>query len=81
MKILLKYETKVGTFYIGQSSDGRFHPIFDDEYLGSYAHIFQATEDLSMDVVGSVMHPETGELLDLTELGIPEDPGEWERCY
>lgn len=80
MRILLKYDTMAGTFYIGQSLDGQFHPIFNDEYLGSYAYIIHAAEELSMDVVGSVMHPETGELLDLTALEIPEDPGDWETC-
>ena len=38
MKLLYKFDTRVGTFYIGQSRDGRFHPIFDDESLGSYKH-------------------------------------------
>ncbi len=77
MKILLSWNTKVGTFYIGQSPDGRFHPIFDDESLGSYAHIWQATEDLANNVTFSVLHPNTGNLIDTSILGIPEDPKEW----
>jgi len=79
MKRLLSFTTRVGTFYIGQSSDGRFHPIFDDESLGSYAEVWQATDDLAHDATFSVLHPETSELLDTSELGIPEDPKEWVR--
>lgn len=80
MKLILKCNTQVGTFFIGQSPDGRFHPIFDDESLGSYAHDWQATEDLANNATFSVLHPKTGELLDTSPLGIPESPGEWERC-
>ncbi|TVQ80837.1 MAG: hypothetical protein EA380_02945 [Phycisphaeraceae bacterium] len=79
MKILLSFQTKAGTFYIGQSNDGRFHPIYDDESLGSYAQIWQATEDLAMNATFSVCHSQTGTLLDTSTLGIPEDPSEWER--
>jgi len=80
MKILLYCKTKAGTFYIGQSRDGRFHPIYDDEDLGSYSRIYQATEDLAMNATFSVLHKSTGKLLDTSELGIPEDPEEWERA-
>ena len=79
MKALLQYKTKVGTFYIAQSSDGRFHPVFDDESLGSYASIAQAVDDLVLNATFSVLHPVTSDLLDTSELGLPEDPGEWER--
>ena len=77
LKLLLEYKTSVGIFYIAQSDDGRFHPIFNDESLGSYNKIFHATEDLAFGVTFSVLHPETGELIDTSELGIPEDPIEW----
>lgn len=81
MRLLLQYLTSVGTFYIGQSIDGRFHPIFDNQDLGSYTKAWQATEDLANDATFEVLHPETGDLLDISELGIPEDPTEWERIY
>lgn len=42
MRALLRYPTQVGTFYIGQSTDGRFHLVFDDESLGSYRSITHA---------------------------------------
>ncbi|TWU44477.1 hypothetical protein [Rubripirellula reticaptiva] len=79
MKLLLSFSTKAGTFYIGQSNDGRFHPIYNDESLGSYAKHWQATEDLATNATFSVLHSTTGELLDTSRLGIPEDPSEWER--
>lgn len=79
MRLLLQYHTRVGIFYIGQSTDGRFHPIFDNEDLGSYAKAWQATEDLANNVTFSVLHSETGALLDTSTFGIPEDPTEWER--
>jgi len=78
MKALLSYVTRVGTFYIARSSDGRFHPVFNDESLGSYVSISQAVDDLVPDATFSVPHPVTSELLDTSELGLPEDPGEWE---
>ena len=74
MKLLYSFATRVGTFYIGQSPDGRFHPIYDDESLGSYAHDWQASEDL---VGGHTFTP--SQLSDTSQLGIPEDIGEWER--
>ena len=80
MKLLLTYNTRAGTFFIGQSPDGRFHPFFDNESLGSYQYDWQATEDLANDATFSVLHPETGDLLDTSTLGIPESPGEWDRC-
>jgi len=79
MRLLLRYPTSVGIFYIGQSTDQRFHPIFDNEDLGSYVEAWQATEDLANNVTFSVLHPETGDLLDTSEFEIPEDPTEWER--
>jgi len=80
MQLLLKCDTSVGTFFIGRSPDGRFHPIFDEESLGSYAHDWQATEDLANGVTFSVLHPETGDLLDTSTLGIPDSPGDWDQC-
>lgn len=73
MKLLYKFETKVGVFYIGQSPDGRFHPIYKDESLGSYAHPWQAAEDLAGGHTFSV----TG-IGDTAALGIPPHHSEWE---
>lgn len=74
MKLLYKYKTRVGTFYIGQTPDGRFHPVFDDESLGSYAEAWQAAEDLAGGHTFSVTGVE-----DTSVLGIPEHYSEWEK--
>ncbi|MEO1527707.1 MAG: hypothetical protein AAFX06_19935, partial [Planctomycetota bacterium] len=68
-------------FYIGQSPDGSFHPIYNDEHLGRYAHLWQAAASLATNTTFSVLHKETFDLLDTSTLGIPEDPSEWERIH
>ncbi len=80
MKTLIEHHTKIGTFSIAQSEDGRFHPFFDEEDLGSYASIMQAVDDLVNNATFSVLHPKTSELVDTSNLGIPEDPNDWERA-
>ncbi len=79
MRLLLSCNSSAGTFYIGQSSDGRFHPIYDGEDLGSYWSIDQAIDDLCMNATFSVLHSETGEMLDTSEIGLEEDPLDWSR--
>lgn len=79
MKYLLEWKTRAGTFYIGQSSDGRFHPIYDDDTLGSYQYIWQATEDLAGGHTLSVLHSKTGIILDTSRLGISPDSEDWEK--
>lgn len=74
MRLIYKYETKIGVFYIGQSNDGRFHPIFDDENLGSYSKAWQATEDLAGGHTFSISNGMDNALLD-----IPEHPSDWEQ--
>lgn len=73
MKPLYKWKTKVGTFYIAQSSDGRFHPVFEGQSLGSYSQPWQAAEDLAG---GHTFSVSSG--IDTSELGIPEHQSEWE---
>jgi hypothetical protein len=53
--------------------------VFDHESLGSYQSILHAIDDLLNDATSSVLHPETVELLDTSTLGLPDDPGDWER--
>lgn len=79
MRAILKHKTRVGTFYIAQSVDGRYHPVFDEESLGSYRSIAHAIDDLVSDATGSILHPVTSELLDTSALGLSDDPSEWER--
>ena len=73
MKPLYKWNTKIGTFYIAQSEDGRFHPVYENESLGSYSQAWQAAEDLSG---GHTFSIPSGH--DTSSLGIPENYSEWE---
>lgn len=79
MKGIIRYQTSVGTFLIAQSSDGRFHPVFNDEDLGSYTSVHHAVDDLVNNATFSVLHPQTSQMLDTSTLGLPENPGEWEK--
>ncbi len=72
MRLLYVFRTKIGAFYMGER-DGRFHPIFNDESLGSYAEAWQAAEDLAG---GHTFSIPSG--IDTATLGIPEDLAEWE---
>lgn len=67
------FKTKVGTFSIVYRA-GYWRAMFQDEDLGSYATPQQAADDLAG---GHTFDPSEG--YDTSELGIPEDIGEWER--
>jgi hypothetical protein len=71
MQKLYVYETSAGAFYIAEHN-GRFHPLFQDESLGSYATAQQAVEDL----VGGHTFSLPGDI-DPAELGVPEDLENW----
>ena len=73
LRIRFRFDTSVGTFYIAESSDGRFHPVFDEESLGSYANAWKAAEDLA----GGHTFSASG-VDDTSVLGIPDDLSEWE---
>ncbi|MBF0551327.1 MAG: hypothetical protein HQK60_12420 [Deltaproteobacteria bacterium] len=73
MKRLYVFQTRIGPFYIGEQ-DGRFHPIYMDDSLGSYAEAWQAAEDLAH---GHAYSISSG--IDTASLGIPENIGEWEK--
>jgi hypothetical protein len=77
MKITLLYghKTHKGPVFIGQSSDGRFHPMWRDESLGSYHNIAGAIEDVAG---GHTFTPSDG--TDLGSLGISGDPSDWVRA-
>lgn len=75
MRKLYVCKTKVGPFYIAEHN-GRFHPVFAEESLGSYATPQQAVEDLAG---GHTFTPSSG--YDASELGIPDDLSEWERLF
>jgi hypothetical protein len=65
------YRTEAGDFSIIQDS-GRWHTLFQEELLGSYATPEQAAFDLSVGHVFSV----PGDV-DLSKLGIPRDLARW----
>jgi hypothetical protein len=73
MRKLFKCDTKVGPFYIAESNR-RFHPLFEEESLGSYASAAQAADDLAG---GHTFTPANG--VDTSTLGIPSDLAAWER--
>ncbi|MGA3279610.1 MAG: hypothetical protein ABSD50_01365 [Smithella sp.] len=73
MKLLYAFHTRIGIFYIGELN-GRFHPIYESESLGSYAMAWQAALDLAGGHTFSI-----SSVIDTAILGIPEDIAEWER--
>ena len=73
MKRLYVYRTRVGPFYISEH-EGRYDAVFHGESLGSYAHPWQASDDLAG---GHTFTPPGG--VDTASLGIPADLSEWER--
>ncbi len=73
MRKLYFWNTKVGTFYIAEH-EGRYHPVFRDESLGSYASPAHAVDDLAGGHTFSVPG-----VPDTSKLGIPDDIGEWHQ--
>jgi hypothetical protein len=71
MRKLYVYETSAGAFYIAEHN-GCFHPVFQEESLGSYATAQQAAEDLGG---GHTFSLPGG--IDPSDLGVPEDLEDW----
>lgn len=67
MRIIAANKTRIGNFYIGQSSDGRFHPVYDGDSLGSYSEAWMAVDDLNCNATVSVLHPKTHDLVDTSQ--------------
>ncbi len=74
---LLQFKTVVGTFYIVKAADGSYHPFFDEHDLGSSPSIVDAVEGIAYDTSLTLMHPEMGDPLDPTDLGVPDDISGW----
>lgn len=81
MRLLISYPTDVGTFYLGQSNDRKYHPIYNDESLGEYEKVQDAVDGLLRNETLPVYHIETKELVDTSKLGICEDYTQWESLY
>jgi len=73
MRNLYVHKTAVGAFYIAEQ-DGRFHPVFRHEILGSCATSQQAVDVLT---AGHVLESHDG--LDTATLAIPNLLQEWAR--
>jgi hypothetical protein len=73
MRNIYVHQTSVGPFYIAEHQ-GRFHPVFGEENLGSYATAQQAAEDLAGGHTSSISGG-----IDPATLGIPEELERWER--
>lgn len=72
MKKLYKFETRVGSFYIWQGSDG-FHPSLEDgKWLGHYETPQQAIYALAN---GETFWPDD---IDPSTAGLSEDVDDWE---
>jgi hypothetical protein len=70
--LLIGHRTRKGPVFIGRSGDGRYHPIWQNESLGSYHNIVGAVEDVAG---GHVFTPSDG--TDTETLGLSADPGDW----
>ena len=73
MRKLYVHKTAVGAFYIAEQ-DGKFHPLFRDESLGSYVTTQQAVDDL---IAGRTLNSPRG--IDTASLSIPNRVQEWAR--
>lgn len=76
MNALLYFKTVVGTFYIKKGAT-YYYPFYEDENLGQYESIVEAIEALSYNATLVWSHPEMGDPLDPSDLGIPDDISGW----
>ena len=72
MKLLYGFQTRKGPVFIGRTADGRYHPVWQDESLGSYLDIAGAIGDVAG---GHTFTPSDG--TDTASLGISDDPADW----
>ena len=71
--ILYSHKTRVGEFHIARTDDGRFHPLFKDQSLGSYA-----TPEMAADNPAGGHTFSAADVDDTSMLGIPHDLSEWD---
>ena len=75
MKRFYIFTTELGPFYICQGEEGRFHPMFNDESLGSYGSPEAAADHLA----GGYTFIST-DGIDPIALGVPRDLRAWTRA-
>lgn len=71
-KYLIGHNTSAGPMFIAQTSNGRYHPVWKDESLGSYRTLIGAVEDVAG---GHVFTPSDGTRTG--SLGLSSDPSDW----
>lgn len=71
---IYQHVTRAGTVSLIPEAGGRYKVMFNDENLGSYASAESAVDDLSG---GYTTMPSSG--IDLGDLGIPNDLGDWQK--
>lgn len=72
LKLLLGHQTRKGPVFIAIDNNGRFHPIWKNESLGSYPSAIAAIDDVAG---GHTFSPSDG--TDMDSLGISSDPADW----
>lgn len=72
LRYLIGHNTSAGPLLIGQTADGKFHPIWKGESLGPYSSLVGAIEDAAG---GHTFTPSDG--TDLGSLGLSSDPADW----
>jgi len=73
MRKLYVYRTTIGSFYIVEH-EGKFHPMFSGERLGSYETPQEAAENLAGGHTFSI-----GGVKDISTLAIPSDLTDWSK--
>lgn len=72
MQYILGFNTRLGPVFIGQTPDGRYHPVWKGQSLGAYPCAVAAIDDVAR---GRTHSPSDG--TNLAELEISPDIGWW----
>lgn len=72
MQLVYGHPTRLGPVFIGLDANGRWHPIWKGDSLGSYINAVQAIDDVAG---GHTFSPSDG--VDTSTLGISSDIGDW----
>lgn len=73
MRKILFFNTTKGTFFIVQTLDGLFRPMFNNETYGGYSTIQKAVDDISGGHTFSVSGID-----DTSTIGLPSNASDWE---
>lgn len=80
MRVLLSYPTDVGIFDIGQCTKRKYHPMYNEESLGSFSSMQEAVDALVNNEL-ELKDYESGQLIDTSKLGISSDYTQWDSNY